>query len=86
MGSRRKRRTNRRCGGQQFRRRAEAADVLQGRRMYGHKLALTKIALNFVSPVVSPEWVKMGLLLIIGEEHDKHSTRFNQAICTHLMT
>ena len=53
-------------------------------RMLGHQLMLTKIGLDFVSPVVSPEWVKMGLLLIIREEHDKRSTRLNQAICTHL--
>ena len=32
--------------------------------MHGHKLVLTKIALNFVSPVVSPREVKTGGFLI----------------------
>jgi len=32
--------------------------------MHGHKLVLTKIALNFVSPVVSPRRVKTGGFLI----------------------
>ena len=36
--------------------------------MHGHKLVLTKIALNFVSPVVSPREAKTGGFLITRDK------------------
>jgi hypothetical protein len=50
--------------------------------MHGHKLVLTKIALNFVSP----GGVKMGGLLITCEERDNYLTSITRAICALLTT
>jgi hypothetical protein len=45
--------------------------------MHGHKLVLTKIALNFVSPVVSPGGVKMGGFLITRDKSDEVLNMFD---------
>jgi hypothetical protein len=47
----------------------------------GHKLVLTKIALNFVSPVVSPGQAKMGRFLITWDDRNNYSTRLKAGVC-----
>jgi len=54
--------------------------------MHGHKLVLTKIALNFVSPVVSPGGVKMGGFLITRDKAMRYSTCLIRAACAQLRT
>ena len=54
--------------------------------MHGHKLVVTKMVLSFVSPFVSPGWVKMCRFLITREEPNNNSTSWIKALCALLMT
>ena len=71
---------------QQSRRQAEANKfVCKIDGVHGHKLVLTKTVLSFVSPFVSPGWVKMGRFLITQDDRNNHSRRLNEPVCTLLM-
>jgi hypothetical protein len=50
------------------------------------KLVLGKVALIFVSPVVSPDGLKMGGFLISWDDLNNYSTRLKPVICSLLMT
>jgi hypothetical protein len=45
---------------------------------------LTKTVLSFVSPFVSPGWVKMCRFVITREEPNNNSTRWIRAVCAQL--
>jgi hypothetical protein len=47
---------------------------------------LTKTVLSFVSPFVSPGWVKMCRFVITREEPNNNSTGSITAICAQVMT